>query len=208
MTKLSDIPTGARLFNSRSVDEIKNAGTKLVLTQLPTIQRVSQRLVLCLTAIFPEHSFYLCDISQAYVQSATNLNREFYIRPPEELRTELGIQEGTILRVLKLFYGVPEEGNHWFKIYHRHYTENLGIEQSTYDPCLLQSNKPFGVVGLQTDDILFLADEDFTDRELSELRKAKFIAKELEKLTIDIPIKFNGGIIQLTTDGIVLIQER
>jgi len=158
--------------------------------------------------MFPEHSLYLRDISQAYIQSATNLNREFYIRPPEELRTELGMQEGTILRVLKPLYGVPEAGNHWFKTYHRHHTENLGMKQSTYDPCLLQSNKPFGVVGLQTDDSLFLADKNFTDLEINELYKAKLIAKELEKLTIDIPIKFNGRVIQLTTDGIVLIQKQ
>jgi hypothetical protein len=117
------------------------------------------------------------------------------------------MEEGTILRVLRPLYGVPEAGNHWFKTYHRHHTENLGMQQSTYDPCLLQSNKPFAVVGLQTDDTLFLADEDFTELELSELSKAKFIAKELEKLTIDTPIKFNGGIIQLTTNGIALTQE-
>jgi len=60
VTKLENIPSGTRLFNSRFVDEVKNAGTdaafeksrlvvqayndeekKLVLTQSPTIQRVS-----------------------------------------------------------------------------------------------------------------------------------------------------------------------
>jgi len=95
---MTDIPQGVRIFNSRFVDEIKNAGTdkafeksrlvvqayndhekELVLTQSPTIQRVSQRLVLALSAILPDASLYLRDISQAYVQSNTRLNRDFFV---------------------------------------------------------------------------------------------------------------------------------
>jgi hypothetical protein len=76
------MPSGTRLFNSRFVDEIKNKGTdkafkksrlvvqayndqekELVLTQSPTIQRVSQRLILCLAAILPQAQLYLRDIS-------------------------------------------------------------------------------------------------------------------------------------------------
>src|SRR5271168_5520653 len=113
---------------------------------------------------------YLRDISQAYVQSATNLNREFYVRPPRELENELGIGKDSVLKVLKPLYGVPEAGNHWFKTYHSHHVQQLNMEQSTYDPCLLQSNEPFSIVGLQTDDTLFLADETFAVAEQNELR--------------------------------------
>jgi len=91
---------------------------------------------------------YLHDISQAYVQSTTLLNRDFYIRPPFELAQQLGLKEGSILRVVKPLYGVPEAGNHWFKTYHSHHVKELSIEQSTYDPCLLYSNGPFSVIGL------------------------------------------------------------
>ena len=55
---------------------------------------------------------YLQDISQAYVQSATNLNCEFYVRPPQELETELGIDKDCVLKVLKPLYGVLEARNH------------------------------------------------------------------------------------------------
>jgi hypothetical protein len=226
ITKLADVPQGVRLFNSRFVDEIKNPGTdkafeksrlvvqayndqekELVLTQSPTIQRVSQRLILCIAAMGP-HSLYLRDISQAYVQSTTNLNREFYIRPPRELQNELGLGEDSVLKVLKPLYGVPEAGNHWFKTYHSHHVQQLHMDQSTYDPCLLQSNEPFGIVGLQTDDTLLLADETFAEAEQNELHKAKFMAKEREQLTVNTPLKFNGGLIQLASDGITLTQER
>lgn len=226
ITRLTDIPQGVRLFNSRFVDEVKNAGTtkafeksrlvvqayndqekEAVLTQSPTIQRVSQRLILCLAAL-GLHKLYLRDISQAYVQSTTNLNREFYIRPPRELQTELGLGEDSVLKVLRPLYGVPEAGNHWFKTYHSHHINQLNMDQSTYDPCLLQSNEPFGIVGLQTDDTLFLADDSFAEAEQQELSKAKFLAKEREQLTAATPLQFNGGLIRLVPDGITLTQER
>jgi hypothetical protein len=56
----------------------------------------------------PYTHLYLQDISQAYVQSATNLNHEFYVQPPQEL----GINKDSILEVLKPLYGVLEASNH------------------------------------------------------------------------------------------------
>jgi hypothetical protein len=55
---------------------------------------------------------YLHDISQAYVQSTTLLNRDFYIRPPPELAQRLGINENLVLKVVRPLYGVPEASNH------------------------------------------------------------------------------------------------
>ena len=110
---------------------------------------------------------YLRDISQAYVQSATKLNRDFYIRVPFELATALSVSKGTILKVVRPLYGIPESGNHWFKTYHDHYIKELHMHQSTYDPCLLHCNDhdagTFGIVGLQTNDTLFLANTAFAE---------------------------------------------
>lgn len=224
---MTHVPQGVRIFNSRFVDEVKHAGTDkafeksrlvvqayhdyekdLVLTQSPTIQRVSQRLVLALSAILRQEksaSLYLRDISQAYVQSETCLNRDFFVRPPRELQ----LKDGLILKVIKPLYGVPEAGNHWFNTYHRYHVQKLQMKESTYDPCLLYTNtNGFGVVGLQTDDTLFLADNTFAASEETNLKKAKFMAKDREVLTCDTPIKFNGGQIRLENDSIVLTQER
>jgi hypothetical protein len=119
------------------VDEIKHLGTdkafeksrlvvqayndqdkNLILTQSPTIQRVSQRIILALALTLqqkqPANAIYLWDISQAYVQSNTHLNREIFIHPP----SELGLSKNSILRVIKPLYGVLEAGNHWFQTYH------------------------------------------------------------------------------------------
>ena len=102
----TDIPQDARIFKARFVDEIKNTRTdkafeksrlvvqaynddkkSLVLIQSPTIQRVNQRIILTITPIMATNqiSLNIRDISQAYVQSATLLNRVFYVRPPIEL---------------------------------------------------------------------------------------------------------------------------
>jgi hypothetical protein len=90
----------------------------------------------------------MCEISQAYNQSTTQLNRDFYIKPPYKLTDRIGLPRDTILKVVKPLYGVPEAGNHWFKTYHTHHTVELGIEQSIYDPCLVYQKAPFGVVGI------------------------------------------------------------
>jgi hypothetical protein len=157
----------------------------------------------------PEAQLYLQDISQAYVQSTTNLNREFYMRPPQELSQELGIDRGSVLKVVRPLYSVLEASNHWFKTYHSHHTEQLHTNQSTYNPCLLYSNKPFRIVALQTNDTLLLADEFFANNEKNKLHKAKFIAEEQEQLTINIPLKFNGRLIRLIPNrSITLTQER
>ena len=187
ITNIQDVPPGARVFGSRFVDEIKAKGTDkafeksrlvvqaynddqktTVLTQSPTIQRMSQRLLLCIAAMKLDTStgLYLRDISQAYVQSITKLNREFYVRPPRELANQLGIEKDSVLRVVKPLYGVPEAGNHWFRTYHNHHVQELHMNASTYDPCLLYTNQnAFGIVGLQTDDTLFLANTAFAKAE-------------------------------------------
>lgn len=72
------IPSGTRIFKTRFVDEIKNEGTdrayeksrlviqafndkgkETILTQSPTIQRVSQRLIICIAAMYPNSKIKL-----------------------------------------------------------------------------------------------------------------------------------------------------
>src|SRR6266571_2893029 len=141
---------------------------------------------------------YLRDISQAYIQSATKLNQDFYIRAPLKLSTAFGVSQGTILKVVRPLYNIPEAGNHWFKTYYNHYIKELNINQSTYDPCLLYLNNPtnFRIISLQTDNTLLLANLAFAVLEQEKIKKAKFLTKEREQLMLEHSIKFNKGIIQ------------
>jgi len=212
-----------RIFKSRFVDEVKGKATSTpfeksrlviqayndeektgILTQSPTIQKASQRLILCLAASIKGTHLYLRDVSQAYVQSKTSLNREIYATPPKEIE----IQPGKVMKIKKPLYGIPEAGTHWFRTYHRHHIENLCMRQSTYDACLLHTfqkgSECFGVVGLQTDDTLFAGNEAFAKLENNELHKAKIAAKDIEILSSDNAVIFNGGIVEKDGQSITL----
>ena len=218
-----DIPTGTRIFGSRFVDQVKNKGTvnayeksrlvvqaynddgkRFILTQAPTIQRASQRLILALALMIPGLDIYIRDISQAYTQSTTRLSRNVFIKAP----TEMGLESGNILQVVLPLYGIPEAGTHWFKTYHDHHTIKLHMISSTFDPCLLYNNHSTAIIGLQTDDTLIAADNAFMVLEQEELEKAKFLAKPYEALKTDGHLEFNGLKITLLPDGLQITQEK
>lgn len=174
-----------RVFRSRLVREVKgkntdhpyeksrlvvqgynDEGKRDLLTQSPTIQRSSQRLLLALAPSLRARGFKLAfrDITQAYVQSRSTLQRDIIAKLPKELVTKFA--EGTVLHIVKPLYGIAEAGVHWFETYQSHLRENLALSQ-TFDPCLLVSDegKAFGLCALQTDDTMFLADESFLTAE-------------------------------------------
>lgn len=49
------------------------------------VQRSSQRLLLCLTALFPGLKIFTRDVSQAYTQSETTIPRKVFVYLPREL---------------------------------------------------------------------------------------------------------------------------
>ena len=48
--------------------------------------------------------------------------------------------------------------------------------------------------------MLFVGDDKFAEQEQLQLQKAKFLAKERERLTFTYNLKFNSGIIHLKND--------
>jgi hypothetical protein len=80
---------------------------------------------------------------------------------------------------------------------------------STYDPCLLitTTKDSFGIVGMQTDDTIILADERFSTLEENELLIAKFIAKLKEKLTPNSPLIFNGCVL-IQDDNVMSLRQK
>ena len=112
------------------------------------------------------------------------------------------------MMVIKPLYGVSEAGTHWWVTYFNHHREKLGMTTSTYDPCLLITlSSRFGIVGMQTDDIIILCDEEFGRMEDDELQKVKFMAKPKEKLTPENPMIFNGYILTRKASRIILRQK-
>src|SRR5450756_1800035 len=93
-------------------------------------------------------SLWLRDITQAYLQSTTKLNRTILARLPIQLQHRY--PPNTIMVVVKPLYGIAEAGTHWWATYSHHHKEKLGMVTSTYDLCLLVTdNGPLGIVGMQ-----------------------------------------------------------
>lgn len=63
------------------------------------------------------------------------------------------------------------------------------------------------IVGIQTDNTLILANNNFTSMEEKAVKNGKIITKDWEYLTSAQSIKFNGAQMKLDSNGIVLIKE-
>lgn len=112
---------GNRVYRSRFVDSIKNEGTHSafeksrfvvkafndkkhgLITYEPTVQRTSQRLLLCFCAMGPDLKFFTRKIFQAYVQSSTTVGRPIFVLPP----SPLGMPPDMLLRVYRPLYRIP-----------------------------------------------------------------------------------------------------
>jgi hypothetical protein len=153
------------------------------------------------------NNLWLRDITQAYTQSTTNLQRLILARLPKQIEHQY--PANTIMVVLKPLYGVAEAGTHWWATYSKHHREKLLMTTSTYDPCLLvtTTREAFGIVGMQTDDTIILGNEQFSAREEQELAQAKYTAKPKEKLTPTTPLLFNGCVLSLRGTQMILCQK-
>ncbi len=129
--RTDDVSLDVRIFNFRFVNEIKHLDTdkafeksrlvmqtfndqnkNLILIQSSTIQRVNQRLIVCLIVVFSKMNLYLRDIIQTYVQFVTSLNRDFFVRSSVELIKHLDVDSNNILKIVKSLYDVLEADNH------------------------------------------------------------------------------------------------
>ncbi len=106
------------------------------------------------------------------------MNQEFYIWPLPKLILLLGASSDCIVKVIEPLYGIPKVGNHWFATYYTHYKEKLGIKKSTYDPCIFYRSGPFGIMGIQTNDTLILANNNFASKEKAETKAVKIMMKD------------------------------
>ncbi len=214
---------GHRIFGSRFVDTVKNEGTpdafeksRLVvqafndnkhgfLTHSPTVQRSSQRLLLAVHAMDPSLQIFTRDVTQAYTQSSTRINRPIFVRAPPEL----GLSDDKILQINSPFYGIPEAGVHWFTTYLKHHVEKLGMTSSSHDLCLLYTtdsqSSVRGITCLQTDDTLSAGNTKFMA--LEEKESKTFQSKPVTILTPGTSFKFNGGLLSKKEDGTLTLSQ-
>ena len=155
---VSEIFSNIKIFNAQFVNEIKNENTKFffeksrlimqaynnfnknqIFTQLSIIQRMSQRLIVCITVVFEINSsnssnsvqLFFWNVIQTYVQSIFNLNWEFYIKLFHKFASVMKTSYDCILKIMRSLYEVLETGNYWFFTYHKHHIEKLVMIEST-----------------------------------------------------------------------------
>jgi predicted nucleic acid-binding protein len=111
--------------------------------------------------------------------------------------------------VLKPLYKIAKAGTYWWAIYSKHYKEKLLITTFIFNLCFLitTTGTPFGIISMQTDDIIILRDNQFSAFKEDELIKANLIAKLKKKLNLTTPLLFNGCILSLNKDSIDLCQK-
>jgi hypothetical protein len=224
----NDVSSDVRIFNFRFVDEIKHLdidkafekfrfvmqtfsdqNKNLILIQSSIIQRISQRLIVCLIVVFSKMNLYLRDIIQTYVQSITSLNRDFFVRSFVELIKHFDIDSNSILKVIKSLYDVLEIDNHWFVTYHVHHVNKLDMTQLIYDSCLLHTDMKIdisslhdhlhtdiNIVDMQIDDTLILIDLNFATAKKNAIIDVKIMTKSRNNLDSNFSLKFNDTIIE------------
>ncbi|KAK2004338.1 hypothetical protein LX36DRAFT_677081 [Colletotrichum falcatum] len=176
---------GTRIFKSRLVREVKGKNKAPYEKSRLVIQGYADDgKTITPSLLRDRYVLWLRDITQAYTQSTTDLNRVILAHLP----------------VIRPLYGIPEAGTHWWATYNSHHTKSLQIDTSTFDPCLLVSaknNNNFALIGIQTNNTIGLTNKEFSDRKETTLKEATFTAKPKQFLTTEQPLTFNGGVLFL-----------
>ena len=210
----STVPKGKRIYGTRWVDTIKqntdgsnryksrlvsqnfrDYDARHIPTKAPTISRFGQRLALTISAMHSDGQANVRDVTQAYVQSKTDLGRDIFLQPP----TEMHLLNGKVLLAVKPLYGVPESGLHWFLTYHDHHTGTLGMTACQFDNCILyrrttdsksRSTLIPDLVIIQVDDSYGIGSGSFL--ELEERASRAFKSKPRQLLAVGGSVQFNG----------------
>lgn len=100
--------TGEEIWKARFVlGGHKDKGKDRVVHSATTLKQASIRLLIALATIFG-FDMWSTDITQAYLQSESNLRRKIFDRPDV---LELGPDE--LLHVIKPLHGLSDAGDYW-----------------------------------------------------------------------------------------------
>lgn len=152
-----------------------------------------------------EHTSYLRDIIQAYLQQDSSLDRNVYMRVP----AEMVIDDYEIMLLRKPLLGISESGLQWFVRYHGHHIETNKMNATRIDPCLLyplnaDENKTEGVNVLQVDDSYRCVTEEVLKDEDKGSRKFKSKPNQLVRGDTAI---CNGAEISIKTGHVHILNQ-
>lgn len=77
------------------------------------------------------------EFTQAYIQSETPVERDLYVKPPNEMNWPLN----KVVKIIQQLYGVPEFVLHSCLTDVSRHANSMHIQQRKRDPCLLYKRK-------------------------------------------------------------------
>lgn len=79
---------------------------------------------------------------------------------------------------MKSLYDILKAGNYWFTTYHIYYKNKLGIKESIFNRCFFYYSSLFGIIKIQTNNILILANNNFANKKEVAIKFAKIMTKD------------------------------
>lgn len=214
-----DIPPDANVIGGRFVLCIKNAETKeplykarfiaqghmdrdkrSIVHNSTTLQQTSIRVILAIAAIFG-FRIWSTDITQAYIQSATELMRDIYIRPTKEFE----LAPNQLLKLLRPLYGLTESGEYWNYTFSEHMRKDLDMTQAVGDLSLFfkhVNGKLAGLAGTYVDDSMLSGNAKFMDSTAATAKRFESKEKTLDNFV------FAGLEVSTTDKGFCLHQRK
>lgn len=102
---------------------------------------------------------------------------------------------------------MPKIRNYRFATYHLYHKKKLGIIEFIYNLCLFYKFDLLEIVKMQTNNILILANNNFTNNKENIIKEVKIIIKDYKYLSSAQPIKFNRVQIKLDSNTIIFIKK-
>jgi hypothetical protein len=123
-----------------------------------TVRHSHVRMIFALAAILG-FDVWTSDVRQAYLQAATPLLRDGYIKTDV-----ISLAQDEVLRLLKPLYGLSDSGDYWSKTLSDFHAQQLRLEQATGDFALYfrrLANKLVGISSTYVDDLLQAGTPEF-----------------------------------------------
>ena len=197
---IKDVETDRPYFKARFVAQgHKDRDKPSLLHNTTTVRQSSIRVLLALAAIFG-FRLWSIDVNNAYLQSASNLLRDVYLKPGKDFE----LPSGHLLKLLRPLYGLADSGDYWNETFAQHIKQDLKMKATAQDMSFFfrkVGNKLKGLIGTYVDDTLFSGDPDFLQHTNKTLRK--FDSKERKFDTT----RFAGVYIESKGDGYIVHQE-
>ena len=139
------------------------------------------------------------DVSQTYLESASELLREVYLRPNRQLH----VPAGYVLKLLRPLYGLADSGDYWHLTFSKHLTDDLRMKAAASDLSLFfrrAKGKISGLLASYVDDTLAYGDNSFA--KLTKKTREKFEMKASQNKDM----RFSGVYVDKCDNGLEIHQ--